>query len=158
MTRNTRMFWMVLPLAIVATTAITVAIMSVPWASTLRRLSTVGVLINSRIAPWPRRDPQPPVLDHALIIEAVPGAAEQSPIEIPAELAAQPAVPITPEPAEPNEPVDYARLNQGVMHMADTLDRFNQKLLRMIAQAKASPRSVGTTSRAEEPTMDQATN
>lgn len=173
MTRSTRMFWVVLPLAIVATAAITVAITSVPWASTLRRLSAVGILINSRVTPWLHRDKpitQPPVLDHTVIIESTP-----EPIEpINDELAPEPVVPITLEPAvpvlpaplvetapavveivEPREPVDYARLNQEVMHVADALDRFNQKLLRMIAQARASQRSVKPTPRAEEPIMPE---
>ncbi len=38
--------------------------------------------------------------------------------------------------AEP-EVVDYERLNRDVRLVTDTLERFNQKLLRMIAQARA---------------------
>ena len=45
--------------------------------------------------------------------------------------AAAPAVP---------EPVDYLRLNGDVKVVADTLERFNQKLLLMIAQVRAAQR------------------
>ena len=44
---------------------------------------------------------------------------------------------------QPADEVDYARLNHDVRIVADTLERFNQKLLRMIAQAKASQRQDG---------------
>jgi uncharacterized membrane protein len=38
---------------------------------------------------------------------------------------------------DPEDPIDYSRLNTNVRVVADTLERFNQKLLRMIAQARA---------------------
>ncbi len=39
--------------------------------------------------------------------------------------------------ASPPKPVDYVKLQENVKLVTDTLDRFNQKLLRMIAQARA---------------------
>ena len=37
-----------------------------------------------------------------------------------------------------DESVDYARLHKDVQVVTSTLERFNQKLLRMIAQARAA--------------------
>ena len=61
-------------------------------------------------------------------------------IGMPPESTADMATPTAAEAALPREldPVDYARLNQDVLLVADTLERFNQKLLRMIAQARAA--------------------
>jgi hypothetical protein len=56
-------------------------------------------------------------------------------IELPAAAPAPVQAPLEPEP-EP-EAVDYERLNQDVQVVAQSLERFNQKLLRMIAQARA---------------------
>ncbi len=41
----------------------------------------------------------------------------------------------SPEPP-PRVPVNYAQLNRDITRMAEALERFNQKLLRLIAQAK----------------------
>ncbi len=147
MTRSTRMFWVILPLAIIATAGITVAIATVPWGSMPRRLGTVGMLISRHVVPWFQRDKPivpTPVLDHTIIIELTGEPIMDEPATEDAELVmAAPTVETAPsvvEMAEPHEPVDYSRLNNDVMHVADALDRFNQKLLRMIAQAKASQR------------------
>jgi hypothetical protein len=71
----------------------------------------------------PGRHPARETADTSLVIIASPTPA--------------PERPIAQEPALPSEPVDYARLNQEVIVVAETLERFNQKLLRMIAQARA---------------------
>ena len=39
--------------------------------------------------------------------------------------------------ASPPKPVDYMKLQENLKLVTNTLDRFNQKLLRMIAQARA---------------------
>jgi hypothetical protein len=61
-------------------------------------------------------------------------------IGMPPESTAETATPTAAEVAAPMEPdpVDYARLNQDVLLVADALEQFNQKLLRMIAQARAA--------------------
>ena len=55
---------------------------------------------------------------------------------------AAPPVPVIPtalsELRDEDESVDYSRLNMDVHVVTSTLERFNQKLLRMIAQARAS--------------------
>ena len=54
----------------------------------------------------------------------------------PTEPVADP-VDVAPPPG-PAEPVDYSRLSDDVILVATTLDHFNQKLLRLIAQARAA--------------------
>lgn len=84
----------------------------------------------------------PPVLpaaeetaDTSLVIHASPTPAPDARVTV--APAPTPAPPPTPAPEPEPDPVDYARLNQDVIVVADTLERFNQKLLRMIAQARA---------------------
>jgi hypothetical protein len=71
--------------------------------------------------------------DTSLVIHASPTPVPDATVaEAPAPTPAPP-----PEPEPEPDPVDYARLNQDVIVVAETLERFNQKLLRMIAQARA---------------------
>jgi hypothetical protein len=73
--------------------------------------------------------PPAPIPDTSLVIATPPGSSE-----------GMDTVVVAPTRVLPEEldPVDYARLNQDVRVVADTLERFNQKLLRMIAQARAA--------------------
>ncbi len=50
----------------------------------------------------------------------------------------QPGPMVPAAPAAPPAPVDYGRLNGDVRVVADTLERFNRKLLVMIAQARSA--------------------
>jgi hypothetical protein len=70
--------------------------------------------------------------DTSLVIHAAPPPGPE------AAAASAPGPPPAPQPETEPDPVDYARLNQEVIVVAETLERFNQKLLRMIAQARAA--------------------
>lgn len=74
--------------------------------------------------------PAPPI--------AAPAAAPE-PADTSVVIAAPPTAVAEAPAAEmpPAQPVDYARLNQDVIVVAETLERFNQKLLRIIAQVRA---------------------
>ncbi len=67
--------------------------------------------------------------------EAQRAPATDIELHLPDVLPAAAAAPARPEPPKP---VDYARLNGDVKVVTDTLERFNQKLLLMIAQARAA--------------------
>ena len=121
------------PLAAILTAASTVVIFETPWnalPSVFAGMVTTGtgplialghIADEPDLTPVAVADAPAPVLDTATVIEL-----PQS----------------TPPPAlaagEPNDPIDYARLNTNVHVVTETLERFNQKLLRMIAQAKAA--------------------
>ncbi len=122
------------PLAAVLTAAATLAIVETPWNAlpgvfggmvTTGTWSLVGLGHNSATEPDVAHvavtDTPAAVLDTATVIEL----PESTPVQ-------------TLSASEPNEPIDYARLNTNVRVVTDTLERFNQKLLRMIAQARAA--------------------
>jgi hypothetical protein len=72
-------------------------------------------------------------------VPRAPQAAPQVPLDTAVVIETAPAPPVQAEPPPPQTPqaVDYDRLNRDVQLVTETLDRFNQKLLRMIAQARA---------------------
>ena len=121
------------PLAAVLTAAATVTIYETPWNALpgvfggMVTTSTGPLVALGHIVTEPDMtqvavtDTPAAVLDTATVIE-LPGSTPKEP------LAAD----------EPTGPIDYARLNSDVRVVTDTLDRFNQKLLCMIAQAKAA--------------------
>jgi len=84
---------------------------------------------------WPSRPAEPvPALDTTTRVTETPQV--QPTVEV---VEPRIVVVTTPEPApEPEpDPIDYSRLNTDVREVADTLERFNQKLLRIIAQTRA---------------------
>ena len=121
------------PLAAVLTAATTVAIFETPWnalPSVFGGMVTTGtgplvalghIVTEPDVAQVAVTDAPAAVLDTATVIE------------LPETTSARPL-----SAGEPNDPIDYERLNANVRVVTDTLDRFNQKLLRMIAQAKSA--------------------
>ncbi len=120
------------PLAAILTATATVAIFETPWnalpgvfggmvATGTGPLVALGHIVTEPdVAQVAFTDTPATVLDTATVIEL--------PESTPAR---------TLSASEPNVPIDYARLNTNVGVVTDTLERFNQKLLRMIAQARA---------------------
>lgn len=84
-------------------------------------------------------DVPPPVAAAARAPVAVPAAGLDDPEFVTLAAAGGPEPP-PPQAAAAatDDAVDYSKLNHDVKEVADTLERFNQKLLRMIAQARAS--------------------
>ena len=121
------------PLAAILTAAATVVIFETPWnalpgvfggmvATGTGPLVALGHIVTEPdVAQVEVTDTPAAVLDTTTVIE-LPGST--------------PALNLSA--GEPNDPIDYARLNTNVGVVTDTLERFNQKLLRMIAQAKAA--------------------
>ncbi len=121
------------PLAAILTAAATVVIFETPWnalpgvfggmvATGTGPLVALGHIVTEPdVAQVAFTDTPATVLDTATVIEL----PESTPAR---NLSA----------GEPNDPIDYVRLNKDVRVVTDTLERFNQKLLRMIAQAKAA--------------------
>jgi len=121
------------PLAAALTAAATVTIFETPWnalpgmfggmvTTSTGPLVALGHIVTEPIvAHVVVTDTPGAVLDTATVIELPESAPDES-------LSA----------AAGNDPIDYMRLNTDVRVVTDTLDRFNQKLLRMIAQAKAA--------------------
>jgi hypothetical protein len=124
------------PLAAVLTAAATVTIFETPWTalpgvfggmvttSTGPLVALGHIVTKPTVAQVAVIDTSEAVLDTVTVIELPESTSEES-------LAA----------GEQNQPIDYMRLNSDVRVVTDTLDRFNQKLLRMIAQAKAAQSS-----------------
>jgi hypothetical protein len=165
--RDSRTSLGALLVAVAVTAALTAVVLKVPWSSLAPMVdvgrSVFGEPGASR-APQPQTatsplpegappsaDPtgaQPPSGNlaepaHSVDVGQPAGTAQgvlaHGPSEQPPAAAASTATPgVTPasEP-EPAPPVDYARLNDQVRLVSDTLERFNQKLLRMIAQVRA---------------------
>ena len=121
------------PLAAALTAAATVTIFETPWnalpgvfggmvtTSTGPLVALGHIVTEPVVAQVVVTDTPGAVLDTATVIDLPESASEES-------LSA----------AAGNDPIDYMRLNTDVRVVTDTLDRFNQKLLRMIAQAKAA--------------------
>ena len=149
-----------LPLTVAVTAAVTVGVLRIPWGSIefpvpfrvpVIELSSppTAAAEDARLAVLELGEletppPAGPAHDGAgpepLILAAMTSA--------PDEVAAPPPQP-TSEPADGPETasaapddahVDYARLQDNLELVTDTLERFNQKLLRIIAQARAEQR------------------
>ena len=122
------------PLAVVLTAAATVVILETPWNALP---GVFGGMVATATGP---------LLALGHLVSEPPDAAQVAVTDTPAAVFDTATVIELPEttPAqahsagEQNDPIDYARLNANVRVVTDTLDRFNQKLLRMIAQAKAA--------------------
>lgn len=138
-----RTMFVAVPLAAALTAAATTVIFETPWNALpgifggMAAAGTGPLVALGRVAPEPDTvmvtvaDTPAEVLDTVTVIELPDPAADSVAGGVAA--AALPA-------REPNEPIDYMRLNADVHVVTDTLERFNQKLLRMIAQAKAGQR------------------
>lgn len=146
MTLTFKAILVALPVAAVVTTASTLVVLKTPWRAIP---GTTGALVAA--AQWHPAPDEPAVVpeEPALIAESpVPTPEATAVVDVPpppavgepAEAAAPPvpAIPATmSEPRGEEESVDYARLRKDVQVVTSTLERFNQKLLRMIAQARA---------------------
>ncbi len=135
MTRNTRLILTALLLVVVLTTGTAAAVLTLPWRAAVLP-HAVGAWLKGHTPPdwvFAAKTPPPPSRIEAV---AVAGGHADADVELVIALSEVTAEPIAEQPPE-NEPVDYARLNKEVRVVADTLERFNQKLLRMIAQARA---------------------
>ena len=145
MRNNTKTLAIVLSLTVVLAAGGAYAYIELPWR-TIVPGSVVGALLSVRSMKLPdphrAREPQTPTTEgqpqSAADLErtdtslTVPMIAATAP---PLEPVAEP-IAVTKRKAPP-EPVDYTRLNENVILVATTLDHFNQKLLRLIAQARA---------------------
>ncbi len=113
--------------------AATVAVFETPWNALP---GVFGAMLTTATGPLVAAGP----------IATEPDVAPVAVIDAPAAVLDTAAVIELPESppvqalsaSEANQPIDYARLNTNVRLVTDTLDRFNGKLLRMIAQAKAA--------------------
>ena len=135
MTRNTRLILIALLLVVVLTTGTAAAVLTLPWRAAVLP-HAVGAWLKGHTPPdwvFAAKTTPPPSRIEAV---AVAGGHADADVELVIALSEETAEPIAEQPPE-NEPVDYARLNKEVRVVADTLERFNQKLLRMIAQARA---------------------
>ena len=133
MRNNIKTLAIVLSLTVVLAAGGAYAYIELPWRYVPG--SVVGALLSVRSLKLPRQ-PQveghlQPVadLEHTDTSLTVAMIAATAPPAEPVEAATPPA---------PPEPVDYSRLNEDVILVATTLDHFNQKLLRLIAQARAA--------------------
>jgi len=151
MTLTARVILVTLPVATVMATASTVAVLKTPWNVLHGTAGALVALGQWHLAPGEpaagSKEPalalelQMPVVEAAAVVDPPPAPA---PVE-PAEVAMTP-VPAATVPVDlsqkrgEDESVDYARLRKDVQVVTSTLERFNQKLLRMIAQARAGQR------------------
>ena len=135
MTRNTRLILTALLLLVVLTTGTAAAVLTLPWRAAVLP-HAVGAWLKGHTPPewvFAAKTPPPPSRTEAVVVA---GGHADADVELVIALSEVTAAPIAEQPPQ-NEPVDYARLNKDVRVVADTLERFNQKLLRMIAQARA---------------------
>ncbi len=150
MTRQEKTVLIALPLTVLITAAATVAVLVKPWG-VLQVLDMIG---TSVAGPSSTGTPPPAAAISEHVVDTATEAIEPTIVEIPPAFddAETVTLPVGPElQTQPADEVDYARLNHDVRIVADTLERFNQKLLRMIAQAKASQRPDGPVLAAETP-------
>ncbi len=135
MTRNTRLILTALLLLVVLTTGTAAAVLTLPWRAAVLP-HAVGAWLKGHTPPewvFAAKTPPPPSRTEAVVVA---GGHADADVELVIALSEVTAAPIAEQPPQ-NEPVDYTRLNKEVRVVADTLERFNQKLLRMIAQARA---------------------
>ncbi len=120
-------------LTAVLTAAATVAIFETPW-NALPGVFAGMVITRTGPLVAPGHVATEPDVARLAVIDAPPAALDTpTVIELPESTPVR-----TLSASEPNEAIDYARLNTNVRVVTTTLDRFNRKLLRMIAQAKAA--------------------
>lgn len=109
-------------------------------------LMTAGGALALFTLPW--RTVLPNGMVAAVLTYRAIGAGAEAPVTGTPVLARQavvtdtsvtlaPVATMAPKPEPVPGPVDYSRLNDDVLLVATTLDNFNQKLLRLIAQARA---------------------
>ena len=134
----------ILPLTVAVTAAATVGILRIPWRSIIQLPVSLGLLLIDRPSPPPAATKEAaPAAPQRGEPDTPPAAVEQAAGPEPIILAATVSVPdeaAAPEPAAAppaSAPVDYARLQDNLKLVTDALERFNQKLLRIIAQARA---------------------
>ena len=159
---NAKTILVALPLTIALTVTATLTVQRIPW-DTLGVLLSVA---RSVIAPAERpprsltgeqdpfvvvvAEPFPPQQEEADQAEstgeklpqaALASALETEPAAYEPQGNGQPSAASAPKEgaaqASPPKPVDYMKLQENLKLVTVTLDRFNQKLLRMIAQARA---------------------
>jgi hypothetical protein len=147
MTLTLKAILVALPVAAVVATASTLAALNIPWKVLP---GNAGALVAARQwhpvsdelatveqEPALTAEPQVPTTKAISVVD-VP----QPPVVVEPTEGAAPPVPVIPtalsELRDEDESVDYSRLNMDVHVVTSTLERFNQKLLRMIAQARAS--------------------
>ncbi len=140
-----RTTFVAVPLAAALAAATTVGIFETPWNALPGVFDGVVTTVSGPLVALGRVATQPDatetpiadtpvtVLDTATVIDPV---VEPAPEPEPVAVVQAPDRIILQR--EPNDPIDYSRLNADVRVVTDTLERFNQKLLRMIAQAKAA--------------------
>ncbi len=144
MRNNIKTLAIVLSLTVVLVAGGAYAYIELPWRYVPG--TVVGALMSVRSLKLPEhqrpREPQmptaqghlPPVADLQLTDTSLMIPMIEATVP-PAEPVAEP-VTVAPPPAS-QETVDYTKLNEDVILVATTLDHFNQKLLRLIAQARA---------------------
>ena len=135
MTGHARMILFAMPLAAVLTVGGTVAVLKKPWG-VLKLVDTVGASNESLAGAMASFVPGHAPVAASLAGETFPATAIRTP-------------PAAPEAAEDDQ-VDYNRLNHDMKVVADTLESFNQKLLRMIAQARAAQQQEAEAKRRRE--------
>ncbi len=133
-------------LAAILTAAATVAIFETPWNALPGMFGGMVTTGTAPLVALGHSATKPDVAQVAVTDTPAAVLDTATVIELPESTPLQ-----TLSASEPNQAIDYARLNTNVRVVTDTLERFNQKLLRMIAQAKAAqagrprgPSAVGT--------------
>ena len=121
------------PLAAVLTAATTVAIFETPWNALPGVFGGMVTTCTGPLVAFGHIVTEPDVAQVAVTDTPAAVLDTATVIELPETTPAP-----TFSASVPNDPIDYARLNTNVGVVTDTLERFNQKLLRMIAQAKAA--------------------
>ncbi len=139
MNRTARVLPAVLPVLVLAVAATVGAI--VTWGTSAR----VVALAKSIVHRADVEAPAAPDTSDQTVGPVATGLDSATLVRMPATVSPEPEVVMTeatfttpiPVPEPDPDPVDYGQLNHDVRNVAATLERFNQKLLRMIAQARA---------------------
>ncbi len=150
MTGHARMILFAMPLAAVLTVAGTVAVLKKPWG-VLKLVDTVGASTESLAGAMASFAPGHAHVAASFAGETSPVTAIRTPPAVAAEQANAASVTAgRGREAGDDGQVDYNRLNRDMGVVADTLESFNQKLLRMIAQARATQQQEAEASRRRE--------
>ncbi len=144
MTLTAKAILLALPVVAVMATATTLAVWKTPWRALPGAAGAFVAVGQGHVTPRePAASPDPsavaaeprtPTIEAAAVVDLPP---QEAPDE-PAKPATEPVPATLSEPRGEAARVDYARLNKDVRVVTSTLERFNQKLLRMIAQARAA--------------------
>ena len=144
MTVTARVILAVLPVVAVMATATTLAVWKTPWRALPGAAGAFVAAGQGHVTPREpaaspdqpavAAEPRTPTLEATAVVDLPP---QEAPDE-PAKPATEPVPATLSEPRGEAAPVDYARLHKDVHVVTSTLERFNQKLLRMIAQARAA--------------------